>query len=511
MSGKGKQIAERCWRIFLYTCVGVMMLWAVVGGLTILRMYFDDTAYHIPISVAIAKSLNPYVITQPLASSYFPALAETISALFILVFGSIYVTNITGALAFIGLFFVGKRFAGHFTDDPDTRLLGGCTAMSTPLLLAQCQAFYIDIHFVFFFILTLHFVAQGILQQSGRHGWFALASAFCLAGLKFSGLYYCLFLVPIIAYIIWRHPWRMRWWSWLTVLAVVALNSGWYVRNLILKGNPIYPFPMPGPVEWLFTRLGIPWQSHADSVLNAPRATWPHPLIPKTWPGLHFFPDMPDDGFGIVLLLGLAAWLGCMLLIRKVDRSRARLFLLFSGLAMAIVLCFPTLSWLDVPRYALFMPVLLVLMALPMLLDILRKHAPFMRLAIMGLVAVHLVTYLGANAFMGQGSLPELLPRLHPYQPIQRVAPQAQAGGLRVGYLGGFNEFVAALYDPGLTNTLVPLHYKNYLWHYAEEFDTPEAFMEHVRGLDLDLIVVFDESRPGADMLRQLQQEMAGQ
>ena len=155
-----------------------------------------------------------------------------------------------------------------------------------------------------------------------------------------------------------------------------------------------------------------------------------------------------------------------------------------------------------VPRYALFVPVVLalapaVLQSAPSEPGVgTRRAAP------------------GYALLAGTNVLVLLLCAWYIYGNVRWHRPPAQprsitrydyvdAGHLRIGYLDGRNNFVAALYDEQLTNTLIPLHYKNYRLNYDTEFQRPEDFIAHVESLNLDDIQIFDRDAPGAELLIQ--------
>lgn len=94
--------------------------------------------------------------------------------------------------------------------------------------------------------------------------------------------------------------------------------------------------------------------------------------------------------------------------------------------------------------------------------------------------------------------------RLNPYDPLARERnAYVERGHLRIGYTSGSNNLIATLYDSGLTNTLIPLHFKNYPFNYWHEAGSPQEFLRQVDGLHLDYIHIFDEDYPGTDLLRQ--------
>ncbi len=81
-----------------------------------------------------------------------------------------------------------------------------------------------------------------------------------------------------------------------------------------------------------------------------------------------------------------------------------------------------------------------------------------------------------------------------------RAIGYAQAGHLRIGYTSGYANLIALLYDRGLTNELVPLHYRNCPVNHGREFATAAEFLAHVRSLDPDYIQILDPHYPGADL-----------
>ncbi len=502
--GRVRRYSELAICLGLSLAVVLILAAAFLNAATYVRGWFDDTAYHIPLAADIARQLNPYTIdagNTPFTSMWFPAAAETLVAVLIRVTRSINSTNLSGAFGFALLLSLTYFFAGLWSKRACGRLASVGLVACIPLLLGQTMAFYVDIHLALIICLSLYLMCLSLITEDSQPAYFAVAGAFLAAAVKYHGLIYAAVLAPAAAYCIVKSRKKLP--GWPAVAALVAtflFSAGWYVRNWLLRGNPIFPLSVPAFFRPLLALLGAPYRELPGYFVTSPETALPHPFIPAHLFRYAIRPDMTDDGFGLVFIAAGILTLLTLVFVRRVPprRRHAWVFLLIVTFALSLIVPLR----FTVPRYALFVPVVLAL-APAVLWSALDEPRDLSHRATAGyailtganiLVLIVCAWYICGNV------------RWHrpPAEPL-RIARYnyVEAGHLRIGYLDGRNNFVAALYDERLTNTLIPLHYKNYRLNYDQEAERPEDFITHVASLNLDYIHIFDREAPGADLLIQ--------
>ena len=125
-------------------------------------------------------------------------------------------------------------------------LIGLLVFVSTPIVIRLSVTAYVDLGMIFF---TTASVLSYLRWRDGRYEdvkWFLLA-AVCMglaAGTKYNALISWLFLGGAVCYLFARDTGKqlqaIRWGAIFSLVAL-AVVSPWLVKNLILKGNPIYP------------------------------------------------------------------------------------------------------------------------------------------------------------------------------------------------------------------------------------------------------------------------------
>lgn len=486
--------------------IGCIVASCLLFGVVYVDAFIDDAGYHIPNAVRIAQHLNPYFVDSPVDSHWFPAGAETLVALPVWLTGSLNVTNLSGGLCVLALVVLMYHFAGLWCADHLGRLTSALCVATIPLMIGQSMAFYIDIHLALVVCLSLYLQCLSLVRRRAAYAYGALAVALLAPAIKYSGLFLFGILAPACAYCLWAAP-RPRRPTVRTVtllLCVALFTSGWYVRNWVSRGNPVYPFAVGTWIRPLLAVVHVPFESDPEHGISSPTTAFPHPFVPQSWLTHEFTPHMTADAFGAsATVAGLCALLSLPWLARlEVARRRAWIFLWI--VVVLMLLLFP--FGLRIPRYLLCVPVLAALG--PAVLYGLATRTGARRAVTLLAAAAGVLgaLYVYAN-LLAPGAVANNVrlawSHLAPYTPVGgKSYPYVRRGHLRIGYTSGFSNFIAALYDPGLTNTLIPLHYKNYPYNYGHEMGSPEEFIEHVRSLQLDYIHVFDKRYPGVDLLR---------
>jgi hypothetical protein len=486
--------------------IAVILLSCVLYGVVYIARWLDDTTYHIPAAVRIAHSWNPYAVDSPVEAHWFPAGAETIVALLVAATGSLNITNLSGCLCVVALTALMYRFAGLWCRDPMPRLATiGCMCC-IPLMIGQSLAFYVDIHMALVVCWSLYLQCAALMRRDPQYGYYGLAVAILAASVKYSGAYFLLILVPAAAWCVWRAdpPRRPRRRAILLLAVVIVFTSGWYGRNWIQRGNPVFPFEAPAWTRPVLALASAAYESDPDHRNVSPRTAWPHPWIPRAWLQHDYKPDMTHDAFaasGVVAftgtLLSLALW--AYLPVR--ERNVWGFVVLVTAVLVAT---FPDHA--QVPRYILFAPIVACLSPAVLASAVRGRRGQHAIAVLCGAICIFTFAYAYENLLAPGDEWTKLrvaTSYVWPYRPNGlRQIDYAQSGHLRIGYTSGFGNSIALLYDPRLTNELIPLHYRNYPYNHGREFDSPEEFVAHVRALHLDYIHIFDEQYPGVALLR---------
>ncbi len=488
------------------SCVVLALIVAVcLNSVAYVRHFIDDTAYHIPMAVEIARHANPYYVDIDAAftSFWFPAGAEALVGLIVAITRDINSTNLSGALFYVLFLVVSYQFAGIWTAACHIRLLSVALCGVIPVLFAQTVAFYVDIHINWLVYLSLYLLTLAFIQRQVDYAWYGIGAAILSASVKYHGLLFgTVLMLAAIAVMVAIRSYKPSWRSLMFVVGSGLFTSGWYLRNLWLKGNPIYPLALPQPLSTILTNLGFPYQGILFPNLS-PQAVLPHPLIPKSPVVYHLVPHITNDAFGLMFpislfMIGLVALRShCMPALQR----RAFWFVLAVSVAIVVVLPFH----LSVPRYVLFLPAVAALW--PAMLVATNPSSYRLSLYSYAGVMVISIIYIAAN-IIGSGNYrtftQEAISILREHRRSDIVSFDIfEQGNLRIGYLSGRMAFIATLYDRRLTNQLIQLHYQDYLLDHGPNFTNPADFVAYVQSLDLDYIVIFDPEAPGADILRE--------
>jgi hypothetical protein len=490
----------------LQICVVALILLSCLSfGIAYVGIFLDDTCYHIPGAIRIAQHLNPYWVDSPVDSHWFPAAAETAVAVLVLLTRSLNVTNISGSLCFIAIVFLMYRFAGLWCRARLGRLATVACVSTIPLMIGQSLAFYVDIHLALLVCISMYFLCRSVLRRNARDAYYGLAAAWLAPSVKYSGVLMFPVLAVACGFCIWRSvpPRRPTAKVFVMLLLAAAFASGFYLRNWMYRGNPLYPFAVPGWFRPVVSLMHVPYEVDPEHGIASPTTAFPHPYLPASWLAHEYTPHMTDDAFGASGVVAAVCALLSLSLIRlqPSDQRRAWLFLLV--VVTVLVASFP--YGLRIPRYLLFVPILLSLGPAVLFGLLRRARAVFVADALCAVLLAFSGIYAAVNLVLPAdkaNGVRVAYEHLVPYNPAGRTYPYVRRGHLRIGYTSGFGNFIAALYDPHLTNVVIPLHYKNYAYNYWREMSSPQEFITYVASLRLDYIHVFDERYPGVDLLR---------
>lgn len=248
--------------------VALKGIFSFVHSVTTTPVEGDSLAYHIPIAHSIISGaiLNPALISSYGADNvlhYYPSFAEGILSIFILSSIPLNLFNVCAWLMLFGACYIlGRR------SDLDSwiSIIFASSVVMLYGVIRWLDAQIIDIWLGVFFVgllalLTkkihrdLHFLMLGLL--SGM-----------LTGTKYSGIFFTIFIFAVYyrSYIHTITPKRIM----LFCIPFVVLGLSWYIRNILLTGNPFYPqgiLFLKGAEDWNILRYQVwemifsyPWQ-----------------------------------------------------------------------------------------------------------------------------------------------------------------------------------------------------------------------------------------------------------
>lgn len=239
-------------RIFLVIFL-FLIINGFVTGVNTIPVEGDSLNYHIPIAQNI---LNGNVLFQENIVNierWYPGASEVILAMFIFFDIPLNLFNVLSIIIFfIVLFKVGQRFL----KDNDLSLIFSSSIASTYGVLRLMHTQNIDIWMAIYFLILILLLEKPTIKLSYflKLGFFSGL----LVGSKYIGPFY--FLVLLIFY--YKNLIKYLNFKRIScfILPFFILGGGWYIRNYILTGSPVYP------QSFLFFK-GLPnW----DSYLSVP-------------------------------------------------------------------------------------------------------------------------------------------------------------------------------------------------------------------------------------------------
>jgi len=309
-------------------------------------------------------------------------------------------TGFTGLLpipiAMVGCIGLARSFGAS----RETALLAGLLLGMTPAMLALAGTTYVDTAFTAAVVAAWWY---GLRMIGGeRDAWaallFGIATGLAL-GIKGTSFILVLPMLAAVGTLLLVDAVRgisdraRRWAPWLSIVAlgvpVLMLGASWYLKNLLVHGNPVYPIGI-GPFEGLeASSYGAPPEPDALRGL-APVAqiaiSWAH-----DWQLDGYLYNQRPGGFGHAwLMLAALAVVGLLVLIKR--RTWAALLLVVAPVLLALAVL--NSAWYA--RYTLFVPAA----ALPLAAITLGRLTPVLGTAA-GIVLVVLasISVVLVNAF----------------------------------------------------------------------------------------------------------------
>lgn len=136
-------------------------------------------------------------------------------------------------------------------------LIASVLFLCNGVVLFEIKIAYIDIAYAFFFFIAFFFAHKALEDEKNTNYNIFLSGIFCgiLSGIKFTGFFGILCLIILFVFVQFRKKVKLlpllKQLLLLTSPSIILLTP-WLIKNIILIGNPVYPFlhSFFGGQEW---------------------------------------------------------------------------------------------------------------------------------------------------------------------------------------------------------------------------------------------------------------------
>jgi len=196
----------------------------------------DSLDYHMPIAqdylngtvFSIPAKVNPYI--------NFPGASESILSLFILFHIPVALFCVFG---WVILFVLLRKMGLHFKLGNELSLIYATAFTSVLSVLREMDTQSIDMWMAVWFVLLVLLLESP--KKTFKYFLFLGIVFGMLVGSKYTGIFYMLVLLAIYGLRL------IKLLNWSRILAFLVpfllIGVSWYVRNLIARGDPLYPIP----------------------------------------------------------------------------------------------------------------------------------------------------------------------------------------------------------------------------------------------------------------------------
>ncbi len=308
---------EGLWMLFPLV-LGLCILFALVGALAPSTMQdWDTLAYHLAVpKIWLAEGT---IRTIPfIHHSHFPFAVD-----------NLYIWGLTwggeaGAKAFsVGYLIFGLQAAYGLAKDRYGDAAGWWAALAVatvPVVLWESGTAYVDVAHGLYAGLGIVFGARLIEDPQRReNAWLAAICLGFAAGSKYTGLQTitAVGFVILVAGIVRRQAGAGLRDALLVGLLAVAIGCPWYVRNEVVKGNPVFPFfySVLGGEGWDARRAEIYTAEQKTFGVGTSPSALPHAILGLAYsPGRYVNPGQqsgqgtPLGAVGVPILAALLLW-----------------------------------------------------------------------------------------------------------------------------------------------------------------------------------------------------------
>ncbi len=340
--------------------VGLSLAWRTFLAFRLPVVDVLGWQYHLVLADVWVQSEAIVRVSQNVWTDGWPATGELLTAWFMTFTHSDHLAGFTGLLPLPLAIVACAGLAREFGASARTAVLAGLLLGMTPAWLALAGTSYPDPAFAAAVVATWWLGLRVLRHDRSVPAGLLLGLAAGLAlGIKGSAL---VLIGPILAAVGAATLWRIArgarqdggWWqplgAGLAVLApVILLGMAWYVRNLVIHGNPLYPVgfgPFPGLETGEYGAPPVPESLAGLDGIGRVVTSWVH-----DWQLTEYLYNVRPGGFGHAWPAGLAlAGLGIGLLGWR--RNVAAVVFVVLPVWLGIVLLYS--PWYA--RYTLFLP-----------------------------------------------------------------------------------------------------------------------------------------------------------
>jgi len=214
---------------------------------------WDEISYHLPYARYYVENMGLSVN----AFLRYPLYAHNINLLFAL--SLLFSDDISAHLIHAStavLCAVGIYSLGSLTSDKRVGAIAACIFLSSPVVTHLMRTAYIDLGLTLFVFLSFYCISVWSIKKQEHWLYFAGAAAGVAAGSKYSGLFYIPMFLVWIGYESRKLSSVMKF-----VLPAFLFGAPWYVRNVIISGDPVSPFGGDVFGYWLWNKEDLVAQS----------------------------------------------------------------------------------------------------------------------------------------------------------------------------------------------------------------------------------------------------------
>ncbi len=238
-SAKKYNLANGLWFYLILLLTAFSFFFSLIGALSP-TTDTDGLGYHLAMPKIYLQ--NNGFVSFPIVVSNWPMTIEMLYMLAIFIKNDVLAKLLHftfGVMAALSIYLLAKQFWGRLTG-----MLAALLFLGIPMVGIEAGIAYIDLAFAFYFVVSLY--AFLTWMKSGKTRWLLLSAVFTgiTASTKFNGpIILTIFLLYGIFYSIKKYG-AVKTFSYGAILLLISFSfTGlWYLKNLLLTGNPIIPF-----------------------------------------------------------------------------------------------------------------------------------------------------------------------------------------------------------------------------------------------------------------------------
>lgn len=208
---------------------------------------WDAFVYHLSFPASWVKSGSIFPVTVPFgdqAGTYFPSNVEMIFFWLLTYSRQDFTTNCVQCFFLLQCVLAVFRLCRISGADRSPSLCAAFAVFFMPSMLHQAAASEVDVAFSAMFISCLYFLIRWIKAPDTRMNMImAFISAGLFLGSKTIAIpWTVVILIPVLLYAIYKHGFKL--WMFIGIACSILTGGFWYIRNLLLTGNPLFPLTL---------------------------------------------------------------------------------------------------------------------------------------------------------------------------------------------------------------------------------------------------------------------------